>query len=194
MIRWVGLLDRLPNDLLAEKRFAVQHCGHLQVGRAQVEPDARAVHVSAERPSGFRCRRDPVGAASHHFERPLEHRGAHKRVVEGSLALGRVDATKVVCDARRSADGDAPTSARPEQELDEALGIEEVRGGTRVVFRIGQRLITRPRTVGAFEGNHQRHRLSRRPDFVEKRAVGEAGGPKAGLERRQEAGGNQRER
>ena len=43
VIGWVGLLDRLPDDLVAEDRLAVDHGRNLQVGCAQVEADAIAV-------------------------------------------------------------------------------------------------------------------------------------------------------
>ena len=50
--RWyagIGLLDRLPHDLFAEDRLAVDDGRHLQVRRAEIEPDAAAVQMAAER-------------------------------------------------------------------------------------------------------------------------------------------------
>ena len=51
----VGLLDRLPHDLLAEDRLAVDHRRHLEVGRAEVEADAAAVEVAAQGLPRFRA-------------------------------------------------------------------------------------------------------------------------------------------
>ncbi|MEZ4767990.1 MAG: hypothetical protein R2844_06125 [Caldilineales bacterium] len=147
----VGLLHRLPDDLVAPYRLPVEHGRHFEVGRAQVEADAAAVQVAAERLAGFLLRRRLVGRAGDDCERPLVDGLAHEVIVESPRPVRRVNAADVVSNARRPAHRDLPAAPGPEQELDQPLGVGQVGSGAPVVFGEGNGVKPRDGSIGAFQ-------------------------------------------
>ena len=123
VIRRVGLLDRLPDDFLAEDGLAIHDGRHLQVGRAEVEADPTAVEMTPEGLPGLAGRRHDLRGAGRHLEGLPVHLLAHEVVVELAVAVGGIHAPDVLTHRGRAADEHAPSSACPEQELDQPLGI-----------------------------------------------------------------------
>ena len=99
MVVRVGLLARLPDDLLAEDRLAVDHRGDLAVGGAQVEADAAAVQVAAQRLAALARRGHFGSVAGHDGERVRVDLLAHEVVIELARAVRRVDPGDVLADA-----------------------------------------------------------------------------------------------
>ncbi len=130
----VGLVLGVPRDLLLPDGLAVDDRGGLAVGGAEIKADAVAVEVAAEGLGSVL-----LGGAV--FERnaldleSLLVDAAHEVVVERTRAVGRVDLLEVIGDLRLAGDGHLVAAALPEEELDEALGIHQVRAG---VGRVGR--------------------------------------------------------
>src|ERR1017187_9941125 len=135
VILGVALHGGVPGDLVAEDDFAFDDGGALAVAGAQVEADAAAIQVTAERRGGFALLGagvighavDGHGAAVDAF--------AHEAVVEGARALRRVDGAQVAGDARFAGNGDAAAAFLPEQVLQKAFGVAMVDGDVVAVVR-----------------------------------------------------------
>ena len=126
MIAGVGLRTRLPDDLFAVDRLAVNHRRNLAVGCAQVKADPAAVQVAAQRPAAFGGGRHFVRRAYHDGEGVLVNFLAHKVIVKLPRARRRIDLLNVLSDVGRPAHIDLPAAALPEQKLHKALGILQV--------------------------------------------------------------------
>ena len=86
--------------LVAEDHLAVDDRGALAVAGAEVEADAAAVQVPAERRGGLALLRSGVEGGALDRHGPAVDALAHEVVVEGARAFGRVDAAQVFGDAR----------------------------------------------------------------------------------------------
>ena len=179
----IGLARRLPDDLFAEDRLAVDDGRHLHVRSPEVEADPAAVEVAPQRLAGLARRRDLAGAAGDDRERPAVHLLAHEAVVERPGAVGRVRPRDVLADRRRPANRHLPAAARPQEELHEALGVDEV--GFRARMAVGKRhgLESRHGAVRPLQADHERHALARRSHFAPERPVGQRRGSELGFQR-----------
>ena len=182
----IGLLDRLPHDLVAEDRLAIDHGRDLQIGRAQVEADAAAVQVASQRLTALARRGRFISAATHDGERMAVDLLAHEVVIELARAVRRIDLGDVLTDAARPADGDLPAAARPQQEFDDPLGIGQIGFEAGMAVRESDRLVARHGAVGTLQADDQRHALAGSRDLLPERPVGE----RCGSEFRLQGGSN----
>ena len=191
VVGWIGLFDRLPHDLVAEDRLAIDHRRDLQIGRAQVEADAAAVQVASQRLTALACRGRFISAAAHHGERMAVDLLAHEAIIELARAVRRIDPGDVFSDAARPADGDLPAAARPQEELRDPLGVGQVGFKAGMTIRERHRLVARHGAVGAFQGDDQRHALAGSRDLCSESPVDECCGSKFRLQRGNKSGGDQ---
>ena len=125
---------RVPLDLLAPDDAAVDDGGHLAIAAAEIEADAAAVEVPAERRAvriarvGDPSRRPPRSGARGRARRRCTSRSARR-------ALAEVSAQPLIDQRGGGVEVDAEAAARPERELDQALEHAEVGGGGGVIAR-----------------------------------------------------------
>ncbi len=180
MVGRVGLVPGVPGDLLAEDGLPIHDGAHLAVARAEVEPDAAAVQVTAERPGLLVGGRHAVGRGGLDDELPVIG-GRHQVGVETPAAPPRVRFLQELGHFRGTADDDLIPAPHPEQRLDQAFGIPEpgfeqgVRPGKHGRFEPAQR------AVGPLETDDQRHGSRRRDGGLPEGPVPEHGGRETGM-------------
>ena len=116
----IGLRTRIPRELLREHDLAALERGDLEVARAEVEPDAVAVHVVLH--EDFALVRDGHLPERHDLDfhgTPVE--GAEEVVVERAQALLRVRLRDRLHDFVRPREVELPPARAPEHELRDAL-------------------------------------------------------------------------
>jgi hypothetical protein len=126
----VGLLHRLPDDLVAPHRLPVDHGRHLEVRRAQVEADAAAAQVGTELQlalvsGGYVCERD-----ADHLEGAQVYLLTHETGIESVVAVHPVCRLDALCCALRPGDKDPVPAVLPQQELEQPFGVEQVLAST----------------------------------------------------------------
>ena len=132
----VGLVHRVPEDLLAEHDLAVDHGGGLAVAGTEVEADPAAVEVAAQRDGGLALGRELGLGDADDLERDAEQLRAHERGVEDAGGLRRVVPGQVRDQGGGPVDVQPRAAARPQEELAQAFH-RPVRGGLVRVARRG---------------------------------------------------------
>ena len=168
----------------------------LRSRRAEVEADAAAVEVPAERRACLARRRHLVRRrTSTTVNGVLVDVSPMKSVVEGARAARRVG-LRSRCSpmARRPADVDLPAAALPQQELDQPL---DVASGSppRAGGRRGRRASRSARAaVGSLQADHERHAAARGCDLAAEARLARTARAEAGIERRHHPRRDQGER
>ena len=107
------LIARVPLHLCAVYRLAVNHRAELPVAGAEIEADAAALQVAAQRDGALLGRRGLVGVGDLHLKRLLVHLRP-ELVVEGPQPLGGVGLLDELTDAAGAAEVDlVPASLEP---------------------------------------------------------------------------------
>jgi hypothetical protein len=100
----------------------------LAVAAAEVEADAAAVQMTAQRAGGLDRLRKFDGGYLHEFEGASVDAPAHVIEVPGALALGSVDSPQQGNRPRVAGEIHAPAALLPEQEFEQAVQVQPVEG------------------------------------------------------------------
>ena len=92
----IGLYARVPAHFFAEDHFAVDDGGAFAIARAQVETDAAAVQVAAQRRGSLAFHGRVFVGSALDGQRLAVNALAHKFVIEGAHAARTVDAAQIV--------------------------------------------------------------------------------------------------
>jgi hypothetical protein len=186
----IGLVVRVPFRLIAEDDASVDHSGDLAVAATQIEPDAAAVEISSERLRLRTFRRHVARVDDGKLV--TEHQLADEVRVESSGLRIAIVGDEVLCQGRRAIDVNAPSTARPENEFDEAF--QEKRIGRRLWVGIGQcaRVESEDRAVGLLERDANRHAAASSVDKLVVGVHGEHGRAKTWIQHRGYARSDQR--
>ena len=177
MVVGVGLMYRFPYDFRAEDGLAIDDRRDLDIGRAQVEPDAITLQMAAQGLAAFLGRGHLIRVADLHGEGAEIDQIAHELGIEGPFAIGRVEATDVLADVARPAHDDLPAAPLPEQELHQAFGVEAIFGSTGMVGWEDDGFIAGAGALGALQRDDQRH-AARGFCCLAKGAIGQDSGTK----------------
>ena len=126
MILRVGVLARFPDDLFAVNHLAVHHCADFAIRSPQIEPNPAAIQVPPKRCTHLHGRGNFFGSARDNFEGLLIHQIAHEMGVKRTDSGGGIAAFQMFSDAVRTAHIDLEGAALPEQEFEQALGVQPV--------------------------------------------------------------------
>ena len=154
----VALLDRIPDHFFAENHFAVYDSRDFAVAGAQVETDAAAFEVTAQRSGALFGSGKLVNTIDvHDFEGLLIDAAAHDLGVElADFRLG-VMFSQIVSQIFRAADRETVSAPGPEEELAEPFYESGVEFGVRAALGEDDGAVVENGAVGLLEGDRYRH-------------------------------------
>ena len=145
----IALRVGIPLHLLAPHHLAVDHRRRLAVAAPQVEADAAAVEVPAQRGGAGALGRQLAGG--HHLERAAEDPLAHRLGIEAAGGAVAVVGGEPGRQLGRPVEVEAEAAARPERQLGQPLEVDEVGGRLGVGRRQQLGLEVKHRAVGLLE-------------------------------------------
>src|SRR5258708_31834906 len=131
----VGMRERVPGRFVAEYRPTVAHGGYFAVARAEIESDAAAFQVPAQRRADFPFRRELPGAHDDDLERPLVDFFAHDPRVKLPRARFAIVALQLLAQFGWTGEVNFAAAARPKQKLQQSFHVEKVPRGPRAIRR-----------------------------------------------------------
>ena len=179
----IALKIRVPRHLLGEDDAPVDDCGALAIRAAEVEADAAAIQVAAQRHGGFAGRGHVGEIAGLDGELPAIDLAAHELGIEFPRAGRGVNAAQHFGNRRIAADDHAPAAARPEEELHEPLHVAAVEGHGVAGVREDDCVVARDRAIGALQRDGERVRAGIGGAAGAVCAIPQRSGHEAGVER-----------
>src|SRR4051794_16213183 len=117
MVLRIGSHARIPGHFLAVDDLAVGDRRAFAVTRAEVEPDAIAVQMAAERSGGLLCHGSRFEGRTSDHHRTAIDTVAHETIIERPRTGGRIDGAEIVGNLRLAGDSDPISALLPQEKL-----------------------------------------------------------------------------